>query len=253
MKKKIKITISYDYHYSKDDKLYFSKKGKEKRDTLITEFNLDGSLLHPDPEINWTKTIKIDSVVLISNMLNTRHEREYWSNTTFIDIYIQNSRDSIVQVKLIQNDTIQIHKSYFNKRVLVKTHNMNLRHGYGKYNELIYYDKNTNSTEIATVISTYFKDGLTDTIRIHNHKKRKIYKTLIYNPDMNEWYVKERIKYRKNKRVLLETFYHDYHKMYFKYKTTTKYNKYNLPVSEVIYDKYERVVDSKTKYQYEYY
>jgi hypothetical protein len=255
VKKEIKITTTFDYDYIKDGKLYLSRKAKVKLDTLISDFNQDGTLTNPikSSYVTFGKSVNRDSLVLISNSQNLKHEREYWSDSTSIDIYTQIFNDSTIQTQLSKGDTIQINKSYFQNGKLIKCHNRDMRYGYGKFNQIITYDTKTENREVATVITTYFQNGLTDTVRIDNNKKSRIYKTLVYNQDKKEWFEKEKTQLKKRKRILWETFYHDYHKMYFTTKTTINYNKYGLQISEEKYDTYLKHIETKTTYEYEYY
>jgi len=255
VKKEIKITTTFDYDYIKDGKLYLSKKAKVKQDTIISEFNQDGILTNPikNPYVTFGKSVNRDSLVLISNGQNLKHEREYWSDSTSIDIYTQIFKDSTVQIQLSKSDTIQINKSYFQNGNLRKCHNRDLRPMYGKFNQIIIYDTKTENREIATVITTYFQNGLTDTIRIDNNSKTKVFKNLVYNQDKKEWFEKEKTQLKRSKRIEWETFYHDYHKLYFTTKTTIRYNKYGLPISEEKYDTYLKHIETKTTYEYEYY
>lgn len=224
-------------------------------DTIIKEFNLDGTLKesYRSPYVTFSKTTYLDSIVQLLDENNFKHQREYWSDTTYINILTQNFGDSIIQVKTSSNDTIQINKSYFRKGQLIKCHNRDFRDSYGKFNEIITYEKKTINHEIATLITTHYENGLTDTIKIDNNKKRN--KTFVFNSDKNEWFVKEKIKSNKRnrKRVIWETFYHAYHKMYFTTKTTIVYNKFGLPISENKYDTNLKHIESKTTYKYEYY
>ena len=251
VKKEIKVVSKFDYNYTQDGKLYLSRKGNVKTDTIITEYNRDGTPLKQNPYVTFGKTIILDSTVLISLDYNINHQREYWSDTTFIDVYTQNFVDSIIQTKTSKSDTIQISKSFFHKGQLVKTNNRDFRNNYGKFNEVVTYNKKTKSREVATRITTYYKNGLTDTIKVDN--KKKLYKTLVLNSDKKEWYVKEKTKYQGRKKVVWKTFYHDYHKMYFTTKTTTEYNKVGQLIAETVYDTYLRHIEKKTTYNYEYY
>jgi hypothetical protein len=197
----IKIVYSFDYDSIQDGKLYLLKKGNAKTDTITTEYNRDGTLLRSNKKqyITIVKAITIDSTVLISSENNIIHNKEYWSDTTLIDIYTQKFKDSTIQIKTLKNDTIQINKSFFLKGQLVKTNNHDFRSSYRQFNEVVTYDKYTQNRIIATIVTTYYKDGFTDTIRIDN--KRKLYKTLGFNSDKNEWYVNEKTKYHIRKKV----------------------------------------------------
>ncbi len=255
VKKEIIIVRTFDYNYEQGGRLYLSRTGSVKMDTVITEFNQDGTLKHPyqKPYVAFGRTVSRDSIVLIMDRQNLKHEREYWSDTTSVDIYTQNFGDSIFHIKVLQGDTIQINKSYFHKGNLIKCHNRKLSDSYEKLNEIILFDTKTKNQEIATVITTYFQNGLTDTVRIDNNMKRKVFKTLVYNQDKKEWFEKEKTQLKKSKRVVWETLYHDYHKMYFTTKTTTTYNKFGLPISNTQYDTYLNHFELKTTYEYEYY
>lgn len=255
VKKEIKITTTFDYDYIKDGELYLSRKAKVKQDTLISEFNQDGILINPikNPYVTIGKSVNRDSLVLISNSQNLKHEREYWSDSTYIDIYTQIFKDSTIQTQLSKGDTIQINKSYFQIGGLRKCHNRDLRPSYSKFNQIIIYDIKNENREVATVITTYLQNGLTDTVRIDNNKKSRINKTLVYNKDKKEWFEKEKTQLKKRKRILWETSYHNYHKMYFTTKTTIIYNNYGLQISKEKYDTYLKHIETKTTYEYEYY
>ena len=250
VKKETKIVYSYDYTYIKDEKLYLSKKGDVTTDTIITEFNNDGTSKNEyrDPYVKW-----VDSIVLVSVYNNNKHQREYWSDTTFLDVYSQNFGDSIIEIKTSGIDTIQINKFYFHKGYLIKSHRRELRQNYSPYQEIRTYDRKTKTRENFTIVTTYFEGGLGDTVRVNNDYKKKLYKSLVFNSDKNEWYVIRKRKYYNRKIVYWETFYHDYHKMYFTTKTTIKYNKMKQPISEIKYDTYLKLIETKTTYEYEYY
>ncbi len=245
--------MTFDYDYLKDGELYLYKKPLIITDTTVTEFNHDGSLKYPDPNVTWGKTIYLDSIVLISKNNDLTHEREYWSDSTSVNIYTQNFSDSSVQIKVFRKDTIQINKSYFRNGKLIKSDNRDLRPRSSKFKEIILYHVKTNNREVTTVITTSFQNGLTDTMKIDINKKRNIYKTLSYNYDKKEWFVNEKIKSGDNKKVVWETFYHDYHKMYFTTKTTITLYDNGLPESEIVYDTYLKLTEQKTLYKYEYY
>ena len=255
VKKEIKITTTFDYEYIKEDKLYLSNKGKVKQDTLITEFNQDGTLTKPikSTYVTYSKTIQLDSLVLINNNNILKHEREYWSDSTTIDIYTQIFKDSTVQTQLSKGDTIQLNKSYFENGRLTKCHNKDLRPGYSKFNQIINYNVQTENREVATIITTYYQNGLTDTIRIDNNNKSKVFKKLFYNHDKKEWFEKEKTQLKKRKKILWDTSYHNYHKMYFTTKTIINYNEYGLRISEEKFDTYLKHIDEKSTYEYEYY
>jgi len=252
VKKEMKITTTFDYHYSKDDKLYLSRKGKIKQDTLITEFNQNGTQKNPQNDAYATiiKTINLDSVAVILENDSIRHTREFWSDTTFTDNYFRIFTDSIIKTKISKGDTLQIEIIYNYDKV--KRGLTTFNYGFFYKRKVIYEESNKNRV-VATMITTYFKNGLTDTVKIEDDRKRNIFKTLVYNHDKNEWFVKERTKSKKNKRVVWETFYHDYHKMYFTTRTATNYNKLGLPIKEVQYDTYLKLIEVKTTYEYEYY
>lgn len=249
--KEIKVTMTFDYNYMKDGKLYLSRKGVVRQDTLITEYNQDGKQKNPnkDPYVTVIKTINLDSVAVIFQNDTIGHQREFWSDTTFTDISIRIFPDSIIKTKILKGDTLQIEKIYNYGEVKRELATFN----YGFYKRKVIYEETSKNRDIATMITTYFKNGLTDTVKIENYKKRNIYKTLIFNKDRKEWFVKEKIKSKKNKRVVWETFYHDYHKTYFTTKTTTTFNKFGLPILEIQYDTYLKHIEVKTTYEYEYY
>lgn len=253
LKKKVEIVMTYDYDYLEDGEFYLSKKPLIKTDTIITEFNQDGSLKYPNPNMTWGKPIYIDSTVLISKNSDYKHEREYWSDSTSVNIYTQNFRDSSVQTKVFRKDTIQINKSYFKKGKLIKSDNRDLRPSYSKSKEIILYDVKTRNREVATVITMSYLNGPIDTVKIDYNKKRRVYKTLVYNHDKNEWFVKEKIKSGNKKKIIWDTFYHDYHKMYFTTKTTINLDENGLPESKSVYNINLNHIEEKTMYYYEYY
>ena len=126
------------------------------------------------------------------------------------------------------------------------------RYQYINPNQITLYNKITKKRERATVITLY-ENGSADTTKIDNNKRRRCFKTSVFNSAKNEWYVQEKIKYKQNKKIAWETFYHNYHKMYFTTKTTTLYNKRKLPISEIVYDTYLKQVQKKTIFEYEYF
>lgn len=251
VKKVTKITSSFDYiDFIKEGVIYLSKNGKVLQDTLITEYSQEKSLTR---QKNIPYPLDYVGLVLVSNELNIKHEREYWSDSSFIDIYTKSFTDSNVQVKIDKGDTIQINKSYFKNGKLKKCHNRDVRTSYRNFDQIIIYKKKTKNREIATVITTYCQNCIIDTIRIDNIQRTKVSKKMVYNHDKNEWYIKEKIKRKRGKRIEWETFYHDYHGKYFTERTTIKYNKYGLPISEIKYDTYLKHIDYKCTYEYEYY
>jgi len=254
IKRETEIFNEYNYTFFRGDDMHLLKKGKVKTDTIIKEYNFDGILQNPYHTSDMVyRSISLDSLELIHSNNNIEHKREYWSDTTYIDIFTQKYEDSIIQIKTSNIDTIQINKSYFINGQLIKCHNRDFRESYGKFNEIIVYKKKTRNHEVATIITTYYEDCLTDTIKIDYNKNRK--KTYVFNTYENEWFVKEEVKYnkRKRKKVFLETFYHVYHKHYFTTKTTIEYNNFGLPISEIVYDTYLNHIESSTEYIYEYY
>lgn len=253
VKKETEIVMTFDYNYLKDGELYLSKKPSITIDTTITEFNEDGSLKYPDSSLTSVKISYCDSIVFISKISNIKHEREYWSNSKPINIYTQNFGDSIIQVKIYEEDTVQINKSYFQNGKLVKCYNQDMRSSYGKFSEIIIYDRKNKNREIATVISNHLENGTTDTVKIDNNNRRKVYKTFVYNPDKKEWFTQEKTKTGKSKSVIWETFYHSYHKMYFTTKTSITNNDYGLTETEIVYDSYLKHIEKKTIYMYEFY
>ena len=254
LKKVIKITKTFDYTYTLNGKLYSSRKGNVKQDTLITEYNQDGTLTKPFKGYYDTLgTFHLDSLILISNERDLKHEREFLSNSTYIDIYTHLFNDSTIQTHLFKNDTIKINQSYFKNGKLIKFQYKEFRPGYRKFNQVIIYDVNTKNREIGTIITTYSRDGIPDSTRFDNNKRTKIFKYYLFNSVKKEWFESEKTQYKRKKKIEWKTFYHNDIKMYFTTKTTLIINKYGLPVSEEIYDTDLKQIESIKTYLYEYY
>ena len=92
-----------------------------------------------------------DSTVLISLENDIKHEREYWSDKTLIEVYTHCFLDSIIQIKISNSDTIQINKSFFHKGKLVRTHNKEFSDNSGKYNVVAFYHS-VSSPKNSTVL-----------------------------------------------------------------------------------------------------
>ena len=252
IKKKIEVVMTFDYNHMKDGKFFFSKEPTIHADTTITEFNEDGSLKNLNPDVIHGKVHLLDSTVLISENNDFKHEREYWSDSTIVNSYTQNFGDSTVQTKIFEQDTIQINKSYFKNNKLIKSDHREFRPNYYRTREIRLYDVKTENREVATVITTV-DNGFTDSIKIDYNERRRIYKTYVYNHYKKEWYIKEKIEGRKKKSVRWDTFYHDFHEVYFTTKTTITLNENRLPKSEIVYDTYLNRIEKKIIYHYEYY
>jgi hypothetical protein len=258
VKKEIKITSTFDYNYIIDGKHYLSSIGKVMRDTLTTEYHQDGTISYQsnNPNLTFGKSVSIhrDSLILISNVHNLKHQRAYWSDATSIDIYTQIFPDSTVQIVLSKGDTIRINKCFSQNGKLIKCYKRELRPGYyGSYDEIIIYDIKTEDREVATVMITSFPLGLTDTFKIDNNMKTKVYKQLVYNKYNKEWYEKETTQLKRRIKIKWETVYNHYSKMYFTTRTTINYNKYELPISEEKYDTNLKHIETLMTYEYEYY
>ena len=83
---------------------------------------------------------------------------------------------------------------------------------------MIIIEKRLNKNlDVSLRYSLFSEEGffIADYIEDESITKRRIYKSLVYNHDKKEWFVKEKIKLGNKKKVVWDTFYHDYHKMYF--------------------------------------
>lgn len=250
VKKATKITSNYDYTYFEDNKIYLSKKGKVNYDTSITEFDHNGKRISNEfnPNERIFKTITLDSSSVISETENEKHYRNFYSDTSVDDVFIYIFKDSIVKIKLVNGDTLQIEKIYNYKNVNKELKNFN--NGFQRWIKI--YEKANGNREVATIITTKYH-GFTDTFRSEYYKRRNIIKKLVFNHDNGEWYEKEKMQFKKRRTIIWNTFYHDYHKKYFTTRKTVKFNKSGNPISEVTYDQYLKHVKTKVTYQYEYY
>jgi hypothetical protein len=258
VKKEIKITTRFDYIYIKDGKHYSSTKGRVTHDTITAEYHPGGTISYQsnNPNLKFSNAVyrHRDSLIFIRNDSNFKHQRAYWSDSTTIDIYTQIFPDSTVQTQLSKGDTIKIKKWFFQNGKLIKCYRSELSPGYfGSLVEIIIYDIKTKDREVATVMTTSFPLRTTDTIRIDNNMKTRVYIDSVYNKDKKEWFEKKKTQLKKREVTKWETFYRNYDKIYITNKTTTHYNKYGLPISEEKYDTYLKRIETKTTYEYEYY
>jgi hypothetical protein len=121
--------------------------------------------------------------------------------------------------------------------------------------EIIIYEIKTDNREVA-IVKKFSSFGLydSDSFRIDNNIKTKIYKKLMYNKYNKEWYEKEVTQLKTGrKQIKWETFYNHNSKMYFITRTTINYNKYGLPISEELYDVNLKQIITLITYKYEYY
>lgn len=73
-----------------------------------------------------------------------------------------------------------------------------------------------------------------------------------FNDLKNEWFVHEkRSRVSKQKVILWQTFYHEFHKMYFTEKIIMAFNNYGYLKEIITYDKYLKRIISREVYLYE--
>jgi hypothetical protein len=258
VKKEIKITSTYSYINAKDGKRNTSKVGTITHDTITAEYHQKGIISYRsnNPNLTFSNSVykQRDSLIFIRNDQNFKHQRAYWSDSTSIDIYTQIFTDSTVQTQLSQGDTIKIKKWFFQHGKLFKYYESEISPGYfGSMVEIIIYDIKTKDREVATVMTTSFPLRITDTSRIDNNLKTRVFIQSVYNKDKKEWFEKKKTQLKKREDIIWETFYRNYDKRYVTTKITKRYNKYGLLISEEKYDTYLKRIETKTTYEYEYY
>lgn len=237
--------IIYDYSY-------INWGGKTIIDTLVIEYYPDGKrkTLREDHIISG-KTTYLDSVKTVVKTKDLIHVQEYWSDTTIHDAYTRLWADSMQKLTIRGKDTLENKRFYYDHgqvtKILWYSH-------YCCYENRYLWDKEFRNKQLkALIIYRFASTPVYDSMQVDNDYKNHIYKKLIYNKYEKEWFVEEKVKSKKRKHTVWNTFYHDYHKMYFTTRTTTKYNKCGDVVSEIKYDTYLKQVESKTIYLYEYY
>ncbi|MFK7970169.1 MAG: hypothetical protein AB8F95_07365 [Bacteroidia bacterium] len=197
----------------------------------------------------------VDSLIAISNTDSHTHMREYWCDSTTVEVYIRDFQDSLIEVKIKEGDTIQINRQFFNKGRLVKSSKMKLHNDFLFQSQVILFEKKTKSRTRAMIIrfAEYPYPTLAkDTIFFDNHYKRRIYKTLIFNPLKRKWLVSKKAKVRDHKKVTIAYWWDEDFKKYPPTITTIRYNEYGHIISEIVYDRYLREIEKKVLYKYEY-
>lgn len=249
------IFISFNKAYSQTKKV--KKRIKivtrnfgvnEYSDTVITTYNINGSIKegYQGPKVI---VAYLDSIVKISEVDYIRHDRNFLSNNSIIDVYKYNFGDSIIQYEISDLDTVNAYKSYLKNGKLFRRLSLDI----GEYYQEINYSKYTKRREVAEVITKSCMRCDSDTIRIDFARKRNVYKTYKYNTYLKEWFVSEKIKRRENKHIVRHRFYDDYQRQYFRTKTTSEYNNLDMLMYEKVYDSHLKEIESETIYIYEYY
>ena len=238
-----KVTeIRYEYSFG----------GRATTDTLKREYSLDGNTINSFVKQSVTYRTKTETIDSTKNRI---HRKEYFSDSTFQDIFQDDYKDSIVAYCIQNQDTIyKIFNELRGKRKL-KEISLDFRENYSPYCKTVNFDKQNLFTYNTTVITNYYKNGLTDTIKYCYNKLNKTKIEYSFNSFRKEWFKKKKEKFNSKGQLKtsVDQFYHDYHKMYFKTRTKYQYNDLGTLVLEVTYDPYLKMTVKKIVYQYEYY
>ncbi len=191
-------------------------------DTLIMEYDKEGNLTNGSKysvSINASDIIYRDSIVTIPSPKNILHQKEYWSDSTVFDIWRIRNKDTLLYLRIDDNDTIQIKHVSLQKRKkqLRYEHYDSYIYFYHIYKQFIHYKKSLPFVEKAMVISLE-KNTMTseqlDTVKIVFHKLFNKFEIYSFNEEMNEWFITRTFSRRKNKLVYEYTFFHEHTKEY---------------------------------------
>lgn len=224
-------------------------------DTNVIEYGVDGKINYSnhvgDFKYGESTEIVLDSVSILDSTNTGIYKQKYYSDGTITRASIKSYRDSTIEIEIKDLDTVLVSKSYYKKENLIKsTLKYSSRYG-GEFTITHYHRKNKHSLK-STVLTTYL-NGKQDSVEIKNHGNRKCYKKFEFNESKKEWYLKLILKRTKHKEISCETFYNEFHQMYFTTKKTTVFNDLGLPLSETTIDKYLGQIQKKVIYEYDFY
>ncbi|WMX17117.1 hypothetical protein [Aureispira sp. CCB-E] len=245
IKKETNIKIDYLF------KIYW--QGKIRRDTFITEYLPDGSPKEwPTylPPLSSIKFSTLDSTKIMVSSPNYIHKILYWSDSSTVNIYTKISQKSFCQINVQDKDTLQIREAYFKDKVNPKFNFEKIEVAIDEFNPFKVIC-NFEDSRLAKVFIQE-KNGFTDSLKISIHPKKKNYEKFIFNDATNEWFLAEKVIFKKRKKIIWETDYHDYHKKYFTSNRVQHFNKYNNLVKEYTYDDFSLLIH-ESFYFYEYY
>jgi len=212
-------------------------------DTLGNEINKNTSV-----EIGNVKWL-ISETVLASNE-NFKHTRNLFSDSSFHDVFHYNYKDSTIEYTLLNRDTIFKTAKYYKGKKLRRTVTERFPKGYywADYEDEIILKNNIFKKQILETTSKTVDTNFIKKITFNKISKTK--KTYLYNSFEKEWYLSEKLRFRKYE---VHKFYHDYFKKYFGTKTRFKYNKYGDLISETTRSLPYRTLEKKVIRIYEYY
>lgn len=246
-KVKKKTVIKNDYYF----KIY--SDGKIRIDTFIIEYEQNGNQKKQPKYLSSIPPIKIvflDSTKIINSDKNLVHKREFWSDSTTINIFTITSENTISKISIKNKDTIKIRKVYFEGKAPPEFRLQKIESLINRFSPYQLTLKFENAKK--TTIFIREKSGFSDSLKISTFFTKNNYEKSIYNPEKREWFVKEKVILKKRKKIVSETFYHEDHKQYFTSKRVLYFNKYNQLIKETEYDHYSFLVN-ESHYDYEYY
>ena len=236
-------------------KYYYYTTPKPSIDTFIEKFTPEG-VPTPIPKyyvsIDESKISRLDSTrshQLSNSILLTKR---FWSDSSIDSILCETSEKSINILSINNHDTVYIRKALFLKK---KQKNFDFRVFeeilanevyFPYYLRLSFEDKHKIKCEVR------YQNGKVDSFKITSLNPQKTYEIEAYNLEKKEWYVKEKVIKKKRKKVIWQTFFHDYHKQYFTTNRIVNFNKYKQEIKEVEYDDYG-ILKAEELYFYEYY
>ncbi|MBS1685476.1 MAG: hypothetical protein JSS76_11995 [Bacteroidetes bacterium] len=215
-------------------------------DTFITLYDRSGWPIDPHQQ-----SAHSDSIILLLDSGNFVHQLVYMSDSTRSEVFTYRYTDSVIKVHTFGEDSI-MEKYYYKNDKLFRSETIRSSiWDYRREYERTDYSRYSPVRKIS-ITHTSHGSGWSDSIRTDKNKLTKIDKVFAYNKYKHEWYVENKIRERKNVRIVWTTWYHDYSHHYFTTKTVTKYVE-GLKSEETVYNVYRKELEKKTIYKYEYY
>lgn len=233
---------------------YFYHDGHSIVDSFIQEYSSEGLPIKDNKYtlISPLDIISRDSTITKSKSPSLLHQREFWSDSSIVDIYTKFQKKYFEKIYIKKDDTISIRKAFFKKR---RIQNIDF-----KYFEKLVQDEIFMPYELTLFFETKkditcftrHKNSPQDSSKIKNitHKKRhEIWK---YNPEKKEWFVNKKVVNKRSKKIIWDTSFHEYHKEYYTRKQIVSFNKFGQIIEIMQYDAYS-LPERKEQFIFEYY
>jgi hypothetical protein len=246
--------LSFAQQLKKKTEIVFTYGDTLLIDTTVTEYNREGLPINDSKNYADRFVFPIDTFD-IDTSANLLQMRIMLSDSSIQEYRLYDFQDSVITISLSSaQDTLSTYKVYYSEGNCIKTAIKSFPLQAYPHTEIVLYEQDNFWQTKKTRITAFGKTESTDTVKTVYNKLFKIRKELEYNPIKQEWFVRTKTKYRKNSLTVWETFYHDYHKMYFTTITKTKYNKHFLPIKETIYDaRFRWRAECEKIFEYEFY